>query len=83
MEQSPNACSITPVGPDLTKLEALSPNRFILDEHSVSFSSLTLDESFDHRKRYDRALAYAIANCGDCCCAVAKNRDSSVGRALG
>ena len=83
MEQSPNACSVTPVGPDSTKLEALTPNPSILDEQSVSFLLLTLDERFDHRKHYDRAQAYAIAaNCGGYV-AVAKNRDSSVERALG
>ena len=50
-----------PVGPDTTELEALTPNHFILKEHSVSCPSLALDESFDHRKRYLRAQAYAKA----------------------
>ena len=61
MKQSLNACPISPVGPDSTELEALTPNHFILVEHSVSFPSLTLDESFDHRKRYARAQAYEYA----------------------
>ena len=61
VEQSLNACPILPVGPNLTELEALTPNHFLLGEHSVSFPSQTLDVSFDHRTRYVRAQAYAKA----------------------
>ena len=61
VEQYLNARPITPVGHDSAELEALTSNHFLLVEHSVSFPSLTLDESSDHRKRYVRAQAYANA----------------------
>ena len=57
LEQSLNNA----VGPDSSELEALAPNLFLLDENSFSFPSLTLNENFDHRKRYMRAQAYANA----------------------
>ena len=59
VKQPLNACPITPTGPDSTEWEVLTPNLFILGENSVSFPSLTLDESFGHRKRYVRTQAYA------------------------
>ena len=60
MEHSLNARLITPVDPNSTELEVLTPNHFLLGEHSVNFP-LTLDESFDHRKRYVRAQAHVNA----------------------
>ena len=39
VEQSLNARPISPVGSDSTELEALTPNLFLLGEHSVSFPS--------------------------------------------
>ena len=45
----------------LNELETSTPSRFLLGEYSVSFPSLTFDESLDHRKRYVRAQAYANA----------------------
>ena len=59
MEQSKNSRPITPVSPNSTELKALTPNHFLLDEHSVSFPSLTFVESFYHRKRCMRSQAYA------------------------
>ena len=45
------------IGPNSSELKALAPNQFLFDENSASFPLLTLDESFDHRKRYVRAQA--------------------------
>ena len=61
MELTLNASPITLVGPDSTELEALTRYHFLLSKLSVSFPSLKLDDSFDHRKRLVRAQAYANA----------------------
>ena len=60
-EGSLNAHPLTPVSDDLDSLEALTPNHFLLGQHSLTFSSLRLSENYSHSKRYARAQSYANA----------------------
>ena len=51
VEQALNSRPITPVSIDSRKLEALTPNHFLLGQHATSFPSLLPEEHFDHKKR--------------------------------
>ena len=60
VEQSLNACPLVPASADLTELEALTPNHFLLGIAGSSLPSLA-NCDFDHCKRFDRAHAYSDA----------------------
>ena len=51
--------SLTPVSADPCNLNAITPNHFVLGEHSTCIPSLVGNDEFDHRKRYARAQSYA------------------------
>ena len=59
VEGSLNARPLTLVFKDPDSLEALTPNHFILDQHSLTFPSLRLSENYSHSKCYARAQSYA------------------------
>ena len=61
VEQALNSRPITSVSTDSRELEALTPNHFLLGQHTTSFPSLLPGEHFDHKKRYVRAQSYANA----------------------
>ena len=61
VEGSLNARPLTPVSDDQYSLEALTPNHFLLGQHSLTFTSLRSSENYSHSKRYDRAQSYANA----------------------
>ena len=58
VEGSQNARPLTPVSDDPDSLEALTPNHFLLGQHSLTFPSL---RSSENSKRYARAQSYANA----------------------
>ena len=60
VEQSLNARPLVPSSADVTKLDVLTPNHFLL---GIAGSSLPLlaNCDFDHRKRYPRAHVYSDA----------------------
>ena len=58
VENALNSRPLTPVSADPCDLNALTPNHFLLGEHSTSIPSVVGNE-FDHRKRYARAQSYA------------------------
>ena len=60
VEQCLNACPITPVSPEVTDLDALTPNHFLLGTASSTLPS-HFHPGIDHRKRYVRAQAYSDA----------------------
>ena len=51
-EGSLNARPLTPVSDDPDSLEALTPNHFLLRQHSLMFPSLGSSEIYSHSKRY-------------------------------
>ena len=55
VEGSLNARQLTPVSDDPDSLEALTPNHFLLGQHSLTFPSLWSSENYSHSKRYARA----------------------------
>ena len=57
VEQCLNARPITPVSPEATNVDALTPNHFLLGTASSTLPSHFRPE-IDHRKRYVRAQAY-------------------------
>ena len=59
VEGSLNARPLTPVSDDPDSLEALTPNHFVLGQHSLTFPSLKSIENYSHSKRYARAQSYA------------------------
>ena len=61
VEGSLNARPLTPVSDDPDSLEALTPNQFLLGQHSLTFPSLRSGENYSHSKRYARAQSYANA----------------------
>ena len=61
VENALNSRLLTPVSADPYKLNALTPNHFILGEHSTRVPSLVGNNEFSHRKRYARAQLYANA----------------------
>ena len=60
VEQCLNARPITPVSPEATDIDALTPNHFLLGTASSTLPSHFRPE-IDHRKRYVRAQAYSDA----------------------
>ena len=61
VEGSLNARPLTPVSDDPDSLEDLTPNHFLLGQHSLKFPSLRSSENYSHSKRYARAQSYANA----------------------
>ena len=61
VEGSLNAHPLTPVSDDPDSLEALTPNHFILGQHSLTIPSLRSSENHSHSKCYARAQSYANA----------------------
>ena len=61
VEGSLNARLLTPVSDDPGSLAALTPNHFLLGQHSLTFPSLRSSENYSHSKRYARAQSYANA----------------------
>ena len=61
VEGSLNARPLTPVSDDLDSLAALTPNYFLLGQHSITFPSLWSSENYSHSKRYARVQSYANA----------------------
>ena len=61
VESSLNSRPLTPVSDDPDSLEALTPNHFLLGQHSLTFPSLRSSENYSHSKRYARAQSYANA----------------------
>ena len=61
VEGSLSASPLTPVSDDPDILEALTPNHFLLGQHSLTFPSLRSSENYSHSKRYARAQSYANA----------------------
>ena len=61
VEGSLNTRPLTPVSDDPDSLEALTPNHFLLGQHSLTFPSLRSSENYSHSKRYARAQSYANA----------------------
>ena len=61
VEASLNARQLTPVSDDPDSLEVLTPNHFLLAQHSLTFPSLGSNENYSHSKRYARAQSYANA----------------------
>ena len=61
VEGSLNARPLTPVSDDRYSLEALTPNHFLLGQHSLTFPTLRSSENYSHSKRYARAQSYANA----------------------
>ena len=59
VEVSLNAHPLTPFSDDPDSLEALTPNHFLLGQHSLTFPSLRSGENYSHSKRYARAQSYA------------------------
>ena len=62
MKQCLNARPITPVSPEATDLDALTPNHFLLGTASSTLPSHFCPE-IDHRKRYVQAQTYLAAIC--------------------
>ena len=60
-ENALNSRSLTPVSADPCDLNAITPNHFVLGEHSTGIPSLVGNDEYDHRKRYARAQLYANA----------------------
>ena len=60
VEQCLNARPITPVSPEATDLDALTPNHFLLGTASLTWPS-NFSPEIDHRKRCVRAQAYSDA----------------------
>ena len=60
-EGSLNARPLTPVSDDPDSLEALTPNHFLLGQHSLTFPSLRSRENYSDSKRYASAQSYANA----------------------
>ena len=60
VEQCLNARPITPVSPEATDIDALTPNHFLLGTATSTLPSHFRPE-IDHRKRYVRAQAYSDA----------------------
>ena len=63
VENALNSRPLTPVSADPCDLNALTPNHFLLGEHSTGIPSVVGNNEFDHRKRYARAQSYANAIC--------------------
>jgi hypothetical protein len=62
VEQNLNSRPLVPASSDVTDLEALTPNHFLLGRPSVSLPWCLSDEKdFCHRKAYVRAEAYATS----------------------
>ena len=61
VEGSLNALPRTSVSDDPDSLEALTPNHFLLGQHSLTFPSLKSSENYSHSKRYARAQSYSNA----------------------
>ena len=59
VENALNSRPLTPVSADPCDLNALTPNHFLLGEHSTGIPSVVGNSEFDHRKRYARAQSYA------------------------
>ena len=59
MENALNSLLLTPVSVDPCNLNALTPNNFLLGEHSTGIPSVAGNNEFNHRKRYARAQSYA------------------------
>ena len=60
VEQSLNSRPLVPVSSDATKLDALTPNHFLLGTAASTLPSHQ-QADVDHRKRYARAQAYSDA----------------------
>ena len=61
VEKALNSRPLTPVSADPCDLNAITPNHFLLGEHSTGIPSVIGNDEFDHRKRYARAQSYANA----------------------
>ena len=61
VENALNSRPLTPVSADPCDLNAITPNHFLLGEHSTGIPSVVGNNEFDHRKRYARAQSYANA----------------------
>ena len=61
VEQALNARPLTSVSSEITVMEALTPNHFLLGRNSVTLPSSLLNTNVDFRKRYLKAQAYANA----------------------
>ena len=62
LEQISNTRPLVPASADVTDLDVLTPNHFLVGTAGSSLPS-TLSSDFDHRKRYARAQAYSDAIC--------------------
>ena len=54
-----NSRPLTPVSADPCDLNAITPNHFLLGEHSTGIPSVVGNDEFGYRKRYARAQSYA------------------------
>ena len=61
VEGSLNARLLTPVSYDPESLETLTPNHFLLGQHSLTLPSLRSSENYSHSERHARAQSYANA----------------------
>ena len=61
VENALNSRPLAPVSADPCDLNALTPNHFLLGEHSTGIPSVVGNKEFEHRKRYARAQSYANA----------------------
>ena len=60
VEQTLNARPLTPVSSDVSDLEALTPNHFLLGNRNVCLPNLPCAEEFvDHQKQFRQTQAYA------------------------